>query len=183
MGGPALPRSDPNYAALKLAKIVFCGYFASRLVANIREDKGYTYLPQCVIQHAAAGSTLQLEVDVASEVTAPSLLEISYELGRMATLPVAADELENARQYAIGMLALAISTQGDLADKLVALDTSGLSPDWLQEHSRHLAEVTVEQVLEQAARFLAPARLVTVVLGDANLVEPSMRTLSEVTYA
>lgn len=183
IGGPALPRSDPDYAALKLAKTVFGGYLASRLVENIREDKGYAYSPQCVIQHSTAGSTLQLEADVASEVTAPALLEIGYELGRMATLPVSADELENARQYAIGTLALATATQGDLADKIVALDASGFGPDWLQEHPRHLAAVTVEQVLEQAARFLAPTRLVTVVLGDANLIEPSMRTLSEVTHA
>lgn len=182
MGGPALPRSDPDYAALELAKTVFGGYFASRLVANIREDKGYTYSPQCVIRHAAGGSTLQLEADVASEVTAPSLLEITYELGRMATLPVGADELEDARQYAIGTLALATATQGDLADQIVALDASGLGPDWLQEHPRRLAAVTVEQVREQAARFLAPTRLVTVVLGDANRVEPSMRTLREVTH-
>ncbi len=181
MGGLALPRSDPDYAALKLAKTIFGGYFASRLVENIREDKGYAYSPHCVIRHAVAGSTLQLGADVASQVTAPSLLEIAYELGRMATLPVGANELENACQYAIGTLALETTTQGDLADKIVALEASGLGPDWLDEHSRRLATVTVEQVMEQAARFLAPMRLVTVVLGDANVVEPSMRTLTEVT--
>jgi zinc protease len=183
VGGAALPRSDPGFAALQLANMVFGGYFSSRLVANIREDKGYTYSPHSVLRHASGSTTLQVDADVASEVTAPALLEIAYELGRIATLPVGADELEDARQYSIGSLALAIATQSGLADRIIALDRSGLEPEWLQEHHRNLTTVTIEEVAEQAARFLAPTKLVTVVLGDADDVEPSMRTLGEVIRA
>jgi predicted Zn-dependent peptidase len=180
IGGPALVRSHPGYAALQITNIVFGGYFSSRLIQNIRERRGYTYSPISVIDHARAGAAVRLQADVATEVTAPALLEIGYELGRIATLPVEADELESARQYIIGSLALARATQSGLADVVVQLITSGLGVEWLHEQPRRLAAVTVEDVLEQASRFFAPSRLVTVVLGDADRVEPSLRSLGEV---
>ena len=55
-------------------------------------------------------------------MTAPALLEIWYELGRMATLPITAEELENVRQYAVGSLALSVSTQAGLGLHAVGAD-------------------------------------------------------------
>ncbi len=179
ISGPALPRQDAHYPAMQLANLVFGGYFSSRLVENIREDKGYTYSPHCVIEHSAAGSAVVLEADVATEVTAPALMEMRYELSRIATLPVGEEELASARQYAIGTLALSTATQAGLASMLTALLASGLGPEWLAAHSQRLAGVTVEQVREQAA-YLAPSRLVTVIVGDAAHVGPELAKLDEV---
>lgn len=180
VGGRALPRQDPGYPAMQLANLVFGGYFSSRLVENIREEKGYTYSPHCMIDHSAAGSALLLQADVATGVTAPALLEVRYELGKVATLPVSEGELDNARQYAIGTLALSIATQAGLASTLSALLASGLGPDWLREHPGHLSAVTVDDVAHQAAAFLAPTQLVTVVVGDSANVHSALSTLDEV---
>jgi predicted Zn-dependent peptidase len=177
LGGPALPRDDPDYPALQLANLVFGGYFSSRLVENIREDKGYTYGPHSRISHGVAGSTLTVEAEVATEVAAPALLESRYELGRMATLPVRQEELDDVRQYAVGTLALSIATQAGLASTLAALTGVGLGLDWLREHPRRLAAVTVEDAFAAAQRFLAPAGLVTVVLGTASGIERPLATL------
>lgn len=180
VGGRALSRQDPDYPAMQLANLVFGGYFSSRLVENIREEKGYSYSPHCVIDHSAAGSSLLLEADVATGVTAPALLEMRYELGRVATLPVSDDELDSARQYAIGTLSLSIATQAGLASTLSALVASGLGPDWLREHPVRLAAVSIDDVSRQAAVYLAPSRLVTVVVGDSANVRPALSTLDEV---
>jgi predicted Zn-dependent peptidase len=180
LGGPALRRDDPDYPALQLANLVFGGYFSSRLTENIREDKGYTYTPNSRLDHAAAGSALVVQADVATEVTAPALLEMQYELGRMATGPVQQSELDNVRQYAIGNLAMSVATQTGLASTLSALAGVGLDIDWLREHPRHLATVTLDEVYAQARRFLAPARLVTVVLGDAAGMASSVEALGDV---
>ncbi|WP_162907818.1 M16 family metallopeptidase, partial [Allorhizocola rhizosphaerae] len=51
---PAVRRTDPDHAALQLANLVFGGYFSSRWVENIREDKGYTYGPHSMIEHSVA---------------------------------------------------------------------------------------------------------------------------------
>ncbi len=180
VAGPAAPRQDGNYPAMQLANMVFGGYFSSRLVENIREDKGYTYSPHCVIEHSAGGSAVVCEADVATAVTAPALLEIRYELGRVATLPVTEEELDSARQYAIGSLALSTATQSGLATMLTALLASGLGPEWLQQHAQRLARVTVADVAEQAATFLAPSRLVTVVVGDSAVTGPQLAMLDDV---
>ena len=99
---------------------------------NIRERKGYTYSPRSWIDHQPLGSVLTVQADVGTEVTAPALLEIRYELGRMATLPVSAEELDAARRYLIGTTALSTQTQSGLAEYLQALSLAGLGLDYLR---------------------------------------------------
>ena len=180
LSGPAPTRTTPGYAAMQLANLVFGGYFSSRYVENIREDKGYTYTPRSSVEHRAAGSSFHVEADVSTAVTAPALLETGYELGRMATGPVRAAELDNARQYVLGNLALSVSTQAGLASTLVGLSGHGLGLDWVAEYRRQLLRVTVDDVLEQSRRYLAPSRLVTIVVGDAAKVREGLQTLEEV---
>jgi zinc protease len=180
LAGPAVGRADPAYAPLVLANLVFGGYFSSRLVANIRERRGYTYSPHSGIEHARAGSRLVVGADVSTGVTAPALLETRYELGRIATLPVEAAELAAGRRYATGILALATATAADLASTLVGLLTAGVGPEWLHDHPRALEAATEADVLAAAAAYLAPARLTTVVVGDAGLVRGGLETLDVV---
>jgi zinc protease len=177
MALPAVPRTDPDYAPLQLANLVFGGYFSSRWVENIREDKGYTYGPHSSIEHFLAGSALLVSAEVATEVTGPSLLETRYELGRIASLPPGEEELEQARRYALGTLRLGMSTQAGLAGLASMYASFGLRLDYLREHSAALAAATREQVAEAATRYLAPARAITVVLGDAEKIEGPLAAL------
>lgn len=177
---PALPRTDPDYPALQLANLIFGGYFSSRWTENIREDKGYTYGPHSRIDHHALGSMLSFDVEVATEVTAPALLETWYELGRIALLPVTDAEVESVRQYAIGTLALSTATQSGLASTLSALLAAGLDLDWLTEHPKRLLATTTEQVSAAAARFFAPARLTSVVVGDAASITRPLAAIGPV---
>ncbi|WKU08292.1 pitrilysin family protein [Micromonospora sp. HUAS LYJ1] len=177
---PAVPRTHPDHAALQLANLIFGGYFSSRWTENIREDKGYTYGPHSSVEHSVAGSVLVAGAEVATEVTGPALLETTYELGRLASLPPGADELEQARQYALGTLQLGISTQAGLAALTSAYAGNGLRLDFLAEHAARLAKVTVEDVAEVGARYLAPARAVVVVLGDAERIAGPLAALTPV---
>jgi len=180
MALPAVPRTDPQYAALALANMIFGGYFSSRWVENMREDKGYTYGPHTSIEHYLAGSALMVAAEVATEVTGPSLLETLYELGRIASLPPGEDELEQARRYALGTLRLGMSTQAGLAGLASMYASFGLRLEHLREHSAALATATREQVAEVAAKFLAPTQAVTVVLGDAEKVAGPLSALTQV---
>jgi predicted Zn-dependent peptidase len=180
LGGPALPRTDPRYAALQLANTVYGGYFTSRLVSNIREDKGYTYSPRSGIEHPVAGSRLTIAADVATEVTGPALLEVMYELGRISLLPVGGPELDAARSYASGTLALSTATAAGLASTLSMLAGAGVGLEYLKEHPAALAKVTPEDVLEVASELFSPAHLVAVLLGDAERVRGPLEALCEV---
>jgi zinc protease len=183
LAGPALPRDHADYPALQLANLVFGGYFSSRLVENIREDKGYTYGPHSRIDHGSVGSTLVVDADVSTDVTAPALLETRYELGRMSTLPVSESELADVRQYAIGTLALSLASQSGLASTLAALAGSDLGLTWLREHPQRLAEVSVDDIARVSRQFLAPGGLVTVILGDAAKIDGPLSTLGPVQTA
>jgi predicted Zn-dependent peptidase len=183
MALPALDRTDPGYAALQLANLVFGGYFSSRWVENIREDKGYTYGPHSAIEHFVAGSALVVAAEVATEVTGPAMLETLYELGRIASLPPGEEELEQARRYSLGTLRLGMSTQAGLAGLASIYASFGLRLEHLREYSAALASATREQVAEAAARYLAPSRAVTVVLGDAERVEGPLAALTAVERA
>ncbi|SDT76811.1 M16 family metallopeptidase [Actinoplanes derwentensis] len=177
---PALVRTDPDYAAFSLANLVFGGYFSSRWTENIREDKGYTYGSYSSVDHYVAGSALVAATEVATEVTGPSLLETQYELGRIASLPPGAEELEQARRYALGTLRLGMSTQSGLAGLASMYAGFGLRLEFLRDHSAALAAATREEVAAAAAKYLAPSRAVTVVLGDAEKIEAQLSALTVV---
>jgi len=178
---PAVPRTHPDHAALQLANLVFGGYFSSRWVENIREDKGYTYGPHSLIDHSIAGSALLVSAEVATEVTAPALVETLYELGRISTRPVEEAELAQARQYALGTLQLGMSTQSGLAGLASTYAGYGLRLDFLAEHSARLAEATLADVATAAEKYLGPAKGVVVVLGDAAVVQESLSAVLPVT--
>jgi predicted Zn-dependent peptidase len=183
MGRPALTRVDARYPALQLANLVFGGYFSSRWTENIREDKGYTYGPHSRLDHHVLGSVLVLDVEVATEVTAPAVVETVYELGRMATLPVTEAEVEAVRQYAIGSLALSLDTQAGLASTLSALSAFGLGLDWLAEHPLRLAATTVDEVSDVAAEFFGPSGFTGVVVGDVDRIAGSLGAVGAVELA
>jgi zinc protease len=180
LGGPAPSRTAPDLAALRLANMVFGGYFSSRLVENIRERRGYTYSPRSSVDHQAAGASFVVEADVATEVTGPALLEIWYELGRMALTRVTEAELDGARRYVLGTMALSTATHAGLASTLSALVGADLPPVWLVDHQRALATVTLDEVQEAARRYLAVPALTTVVVGDAERVTPALEALGPV---
>jgi len=177
----ALPRTHADNAAQQLANLIFGGYFSSRLVANIREDKGYTYSPRSSIDHALAGSSIIIAADVATEVTGPALWETWYELGRMVATRVTDEELEQARRYALGTLRLGTATQSGLASLASSFAGLGLRIDWLLEHANRLSKVTVDDIARVSAEILAPAKAVTVVLGEASQVRGPLETLTPVT--
>jgi len=159
-------RTDPRYPALQLANLAFGGFFSSRLVENIREDKGYTYHARSHMEFTPHGATLLIDTDTASDVTAKALLEINYELGRVAMSPPVGSEVDTVRQYAIGQLLTATASQSGLASQLIALATQGLGVDWLVAHPGRLAAVTAEQIADAALEFFAPVRWTGVIVGD-----------------
>ncbi len=167
LSAQSIARTDPRYPALQLANLAFGGFFSSRLVENIREDKGYTYHARSYPEFTPHGATLLIDTDTASAATAAALLEIRYELGRLALVAPEKSEVDIVRQYAIGSLLTSTSSQGGLASQLAALAVLGQGVDWLVRHPERLKAVTVDEVAAAAAEFFAPSRFTGVIVGDA----------------
>jgi predicted Zn-dependent peptidase len=180
---PAVGRTHPDHAALQLANLVFGGYFSSRWVENIREEKGYSYGPHSAVDHSQSGSVVIISAEVGTDVTAAAMLETWYEMGRMATIAPGAEELEQARQYALGSFLIGMSTQAGLAGLAITYAGFGLRLDYLAEHSARLARASRDEVAAAAATYLAPSGAVAVVLGDASLVEDPLSALCAVEHA
>src|SRR5205085_3489183 len=98
LAAQAIPRTDPRYPALQLANLVYGGFFSSRLVENIREDKGYTYSARSHPEFTIHGATLLIDADTASGVTAAALLETPYEPSRLGLGPPSEAELDLPRR-------------------------------------------------------------------------------------
>ena len=182
LSGAAVPRDDPAYPAHQLANLVYGGYFSSRLVENIREDKGYTYSARSSLEFWPRSAAVSVAFDTTTGSTAPALLEARYELGRISLLPPTAEEVDSARNYALGTLATSLSTQSGLASTLSMLAGAGLDEAWLRDHPGHLAAVTVDQVAAAASDMLAPASFTGVVVGDLEVLEPQLRGIGNVEF-
>jgi predicted Zn-dependent peptidase len=180
LSAQALVRTDARYPALQLANLAFGGYFSSRLVENLRENKGYTYSAHSYPEFTPAAATLIVDADTASEVTAAALLETRYELARMAIAPPSDSEVDTVRRYAIGSLLTSTSSQSGLASTLATLAGVGLGTDWLREQPGRLAGVSVEDVAEVALEFFAPIAYTGVIVGDAERLAPQLRALGDV---
>ncbi|SMD22108.1 M16 family metallopeptidase [Lentzea albidocapillata] len=182
LAAQAIPRTDERYPALQLANLVYGGFFSSRLVENIREDKGYTYSARSHPEFTVHGATLLIDADTASDVTAAALLETRYELARLGLVPPSESEVDTARSYAVGTLLTSTSSQGGLASFLVNLVALGLGLDWLVAHPQRLAAVTPEQVAAAALEFFAPGNFTGVLVGDAETLKPKLAVLGGVSF-
>jgi zinc protease len=180
LSAPALRRLDDRYAALQLANLVFGGYFSSRWMENIREDKGYTYGAHSGTEFVPGGAVLSVETDVASDVTAAALLETRYELGRMTAVPPTPDEVDAARRYAVGSLLISLDSQGGYASTVATLAADGVPVQWLRDHPARLEAVTVDEVAAASREFFAPSAFTGVVVGDADLIGSGLRALGQV---
>jgi predicted Zn-dependent peptidase len=178
--GRTVPPGHPDSYALECANGIFGGAATSRLFLNIREDKGYTYSPYSRFQHLRLASYFEVGAEVGTEVTAPSIVETRYELGRMAAVEVGKEELEAVQRYLTGLMALRIQSQRGLAASLAGLVTFGLGIDYLKDYPRRINAVTAADVLDVSERYLAPGRLSAVLVGDASRIASHVEALEPV---
>ncbi|MCL6091347.1 MAG: insulinase family protein [Actinobacteria bacterium] len=177
-GAPSL--RAPEWPAATLAESIAGGMFTSRIVSNLRERNGYTYTPYTVTRHGRAGSYIVCGADVATEVTAPALVETLYELGRLATTGVRAEELELARHHALGRFSFQVATQSGLATTMASLALLGAGTDYLTSYPKGVLAATKDAVDDAARRYLAPGRLVTVVVGDPERLQSQLSLVGQV---
>lgn len=180
IGGPAPTRTDPAYPATTLANLVLGGYFSSRIVANLREDKGYTYSPRSSLNHLPLVSRWTLAADVGTDVTAPALAELRAETTRLATAGPTDTEVEAARRYQAGTILLGGHTQAGLAARLLRLASADLPLDHHRRLVREAARVGTDAVAAAAGAFV-PRRTTTVVVGDADRIAGPLSLLDDVT--
>ncbi len=163
---PAIPRSHPDYIPLRLAIVALGGYFGSRLMANIREEKGYTYGISSYLAGSLEGSFTGIAAQCDMAYTEPVITEIRKELRDLVLNPPSGEELRRLKLFCstslIETLDSPISIMGYYATSLFA----GI-PDGYFEAQQHAIEaLTPDTIAEMAEKYLHPDDLRIAVAGS-----------------
>src|SRR4029077_5142724 len=114
VGCHAITRKHPDWVKLGLTNSLYGGAFNSRLVMNIREDKGYTYSPRSGVNAFRQHGYFSVSAAVRNDVVAASLTEIFYEMDKLRSVPVPEPELADAQNYLSGVFSMGLATQNGL---------------------------------------------------------------------
>jgi zinc protease len=174
LGLPAIDPSQPDYTALAVTNTLLGGFFSSRVTRNLREEKGYTYSPASRVASNYRAAYWVQTADVTTQFTGPALTEIYREIARLRAEPPDASELDRVKNYAIGTFVLGNASRAGLIGQLAFLDLHGLPESYLTDYVTRVQAVTPEQVRDAAQKYLDPARMTVVVVGDLDVVRPQL---------
>ena len=158
----------PDTHRLKLLVNVLGGYFGSRLMRNIREDKGLTYGIYASVAPREYGTSLVIGTDVKGESADFAVSEINKELRQLQEEPIPAEELHTVKSYLLGKFANELSTVFEQCDKyknLVFLNLPATYYDDFVQHTEAADAATLQQLAQQ---YLTPTEMLTVVAGPVE---------------
>jgi zinc protease len=170
-GCHAITRKHPDWIKLGLTNSLYGGAFNSRLVMNIREDKGYTYSPRSGVNPLRQYGYFSVSAAVRNDVVAASLTEIFYELDKLRSLPVPEAELLDARNYLTGVFSMGLATQSGLLSQISTLALNDLPDDYLETYREKVRALKPEDVLSAARTYFDSANMQIVIVGDRTQIE------------
>lgn len=177
LGLPGLPRGDARFDPLSVGNLVLGGLFTSRLNANLREDKGYTYGVSSMFTGGRGPTPFLIATAVDARQTGPSVHEIFVELKRIIAEPITDEEMTKARQSLVASSALLFPTTGVAARTTSGLFQFGLPPTFYDGLPERVADLTPASLRELLAGFLDLDAIVLVVVGDRETVLPQLAEL------
>jgi zinc protease len=179
-GLSAIPPTSPDYIPLVVTDALLGGSFGSRITANIREKRGYTYSPRSVLGLHPGVGTWAEAADVTTKDTAASVREIINEIERLRKEPPDDVELVGIRRYVAGNFVLRNSSRSGIVTLLRFVDLHGLPADWLRTYVQRVEAVTPADVTRVTRKYLDPKRMTLVVVGDRTVVGDSLKEFGPV---
>jgi zinc protease len=179
VGCHAITRKNPDWIRLGLANSLYGGAFNSRLVMNIREDKGYTYSPRSGITPLRKHGYFSISAAVRNDVVAASLTEIFYELDKLRSLPVPAAELCDAQNYLTGLFSMGLATQEGLLSQFSTVELNELPADYLETYRDKVRALTPAELLGAVRKYFDSANMQIVIVGDRAQTQDQARLFGE----
>lgn len=168
IGMPLCPLDDPDFAPFKVTDYVLGGYFGSRLMRNIREEKGYTYGISSYIVPLRQVPVWMISSEVKADCTGKVLEEIEKEITALQRKPIRDAELDIVRQSFMGDFVRELDGTFDLAERMKFFILCGLGADFYRRNEEVFFSITPEEIRQMARRFLTPDRFYTVTAGAKN---------------
>jgi zinc protease len=181
-GCRAITRKHPDWIRLGLTNSLYGGAFNSRLVMNIREDKGYTYSPRSGVTPLRQHGYFSVLAAVRNDVVAASLTEIFYEMDKLRSLPVPAPELADAQNYLTGLFSMGLATQEGLLSQFSTTELHELPEDYLETYRDKVRALTSADLQATARKYFDSANLQIVVVGDRAQIEEQAALFGDVDF-
>lgn len=176
IGNPGPPRNTPDYYALQVMNTILGGMFQSRLNANIREEKGYSYGVSSSFGFGKGPGPFRAGGDVVSDKSAPALVEFMKELrGITGSRPITDEELATAKDALIQRLPGSFASVQAINSALSALWIQELPADYYLQYGKRIAAITKEDVVRVAKRYIDLDHLSIVIVGDRAATEASLQ--------
>ena len=175
IGHACAPRSTPDYHVLLVLNTILGGDFVSRLNLNLREHKGFTYGVRTGFNLRRGIGPFVMQTSVGTDVTAPAITEAWREIRDIADArPATADEVALAFASLSKGYPRGFETAGQVARSVAQLALHRLPDSYFEEFVPRLSQVTANDVAAAARRYLDPAKMTTVIVGDLDKIASSL---------
>jgi zinc protease len=176
IGNPGPPRSTTDYYALQVMNTMLGGMFQSRLNANIREEKGYSYGVSSQFAFGKGPGAFRTGGDIVSAKSDAALQEFMKELrGIGGTRPITDEELATAKDSLIQRLPGTFASVQSVNSAIVSLWTQGLPDKYYQDYSAKISEIKKEDVVRVARQYIDLDHLSIVIVGDRATIEAPLK--------
>lgn len=165
IGRRMFDRRHPDYFGVKVLTTVLGGYFGSRLMSNIREDKGYTYGIGAGIVAYENDGWFYISTEVGTDVTADALSEIYKEVALLRNELIPEDELSLVKNYMLGTLLKSFDGPFERIERFKALHLYHLGDDYYDRYTAAIREVSSDELRELARKWLHESDLLELVVG------------------
>ena len=177
IGTVGVPRSTPDYFAIRVLNTILGEAFTSRLNNNLREVHGYAYGASSRFDMRLSAGAFYAAAGVQTDKTADALKEFFIELANIHQ-PVPSAELEKARNYLALLLPRNFETTRGTADALAQAWIYDLPADYYTTYADRVAAVTAADVKRVADKYIVPDKLAVVIIGDRKVIEAGVKALN-----
>lgn len=178
VGCLASGRKDGDYFDKMVVNTILGGQFSSRINLNLREDKGFTYGANSIMNYNAATGVFRIGTAVNMENTAEALSEIFKEIKGIKK-EITSDEIEFARSYLVKSFPSKFETYGQIANNLNAIVLQDLHDSYYNEYIENVSKVTRESALKAAEANLKEEEMIIVLVGDKGKIIPQLKDSSD----
>jgi predicted Zn-dependent peptidase len=176
IGTTGPPRNTPDYYALQVMNTMLGGMFQSRLNANIREEKGYSYGVGSSFAYGKGPGAFRAGGDIVAAKSDAALIEFMKELrGIRGERPITDEELSTAKDALTQRLPATFASAQSINAAIVSLWTQGLPDDYYRQYTARIAAVQRDDVVRVARQYVDVDHLVIVIVGDRSTIEGPLR--------
>ena len=167
----------PDAEAMAVMNQVLGAGSAGRLFQNLREDKAYTYGAYSRYGTGKYTTTFSAEAEVRNAVTDSAVAEFLYELNRIRTEPISADDLRAAKNNLSGSFGRSLESPATVARFAANIQEYGLPADYYNNYLKRLEAVTIDDVRRVATTYIEEGEFLIVIVGKALDIAPGLQRL------